>query len=130
MMLMLQTQCFLICCWRTFHSQFPCRTGCRPIQSTSEPLFSVSRPRDLLKTLLVFFAQNATNWSENWTRVESLLDPILHCGPRGQQLDVWMSQRCVGHDTAHTSPLPGTTRPPKVRQVTTLNIAATFVLSH
>lgn len=118
-MLMLQTRSFLICCWTTFHSQFPCRTGCRAIESTSELLFSVSRARDLLKTL---FSQNATNLSENWTRVENPGDPILHCDPRGQKIGVWMSQDCVGHDAAHTSPRPGTTQSPKVRQVTVVSI--------
>lgn len=66
-MLMLQTRCFLIYRWRNFHSQFPCCAACRPVESTGEPLFSVSRRRDQLKTL---FSRNVTNWSESRSRVE------------------------------------------------------------
>lgn len=52
------------------------------------------------------------------------VDPILHCGPRGQKLGVLMSRGRVGRDAAYTPPLPGTTQSPEVRHVPCiLNIA-------
>lgn len=97
----------IICRWRKIHSQFPCRAGCRPIESMSESSSSAEN--------IVFTKCHKLERKPDPSGNPPLI-PFCAEFPE-EKSSVLMSRVHVGHDAAYTSPLPGTTRSPEVRHV-------------